>query len=340
MAPRVNAELVQLGDIDELIRHLDRLCAADDWDGVVEVRALSLAALERGHQLWPVAAHAEYRLALDGPGPHAAATLVAGAGRFALGPMPEVAAARHTWEELAPHATAGPTAALAAHERVIRGEDLTGDGRVLPGVLDVPLVLQPWEPRYPLAEYQPHEAAFPEPAAEAVGDLERVDLPHRGGESSGDYAARAEPDADAESALLDLVATWTQESNGHAEVRCVRGEATDAIAAFGLTHARVAPIDPALGLAIMAWTGASGGAHGRRRGMAPGRFAAWWAAAALAGLLDDWPPSPESLGEAVAELRWWVWDPGAPDTGWSCRIAVDDPVDGLAWALTAVDART
>ena len=37
----------------------------------------------------------------------------------------------------------------------------------------------------------------------------------------------------------------------------------------------------------MAWTAASGGAHGRRRGMAAGRFSAWWTAAALTGLLDD-----------------------------------------------------
>ena len=326
MAAGVNAELVQLGDVDELIRHLDRLCAAGDWDGVIEVRSLSRAALERGHQLWPVAAHAEYRLALEAPGPFAASTLVTGSGRFALGPIPEVAAARHTWAELAPHAPPGPTAALAGHERVVRGEDLTGDDRILPGVLDVPLVLQPWEPRYPVADYQAHEAAFPTPV---VGKLEEVELSRR--------AHQSIRDADAEAALLDLVSPWTDESNGRAEARSVRGDALDAIAVFGRERARVARIDPPLALAVMAWTAASGGAHGRRRGMAPGRFAAWWAAAALAGLGDDWPPDPDALGEAIDDLRWWLWDPGTADAGWSCRIAVDDPHDGLAWALTAVD---
>ena len=47
-----------------------------------------------------------------------------GAGRFALGPLSEVAASTHTWAELAPHAPPGPLAAVTAHERVVRGEDL------------------------------------------------------------------------------------------------------------------------------------------------------------------------------------------------------------------------
>ena len=102
----------------------------------------------------------------------------------------------------------------------------------------------------------------------------------------------------------------------------------------------MAPLTPAEAMALMAWTAASGGAHGRRRGMAAGRFAAWWAAAAVTGLLDDFPPDPHELGDAVAELRWWVWDEVGPRTGWSCRIAVEDPADGLAWALDATDSST
>ena len=88
----------------------------------------------------------------------------------------------------------------------------------------------------------------------------------------------------------------------------------------------------------MAWAGASGGGHGRRRGAAAGRFAAWWTVAALSELLDAWPVSPDELGGAAAELSWFVWDAGEPDTGWTLRLAIEDPVDGLAWAVNATDA--
>jgi hypothetical protein len=86
----------------------------------------------------------------------------------------------------------------------------------------------------------------------------------------------------------------------------------------------------------MAWAAASGGAHGRRRGAAAGRFSAWWAAHEIAGL--EWPPEPADLGEAIARLAWYLWSDGSPDTGWALRLAVESPAEGLAWALTAADA--
>ena len=72
--------------------------------------------------------------------------------------------------------------------------------------------------------------------------------------------------------------------------------------------------------------------------MAPGRFAAWWAAAAISGLLDQWPVPPDELGDAAGDLRWYRWDAAEPATGWSLRLAVEDPAEGLAWALAATDA--
>jgi len=90
-------------------------------------------------------------------------------------------------------------------------------------------------------------------------------------------------------------------------------------------------------LAVLQWAGASGGAYGRRRGGAAGRFSAWWAATAVAGL--DWPPDPGELGEAVGELDWYRWSPPGAETGWVLRLAVADPLDGLAWAVEAVDQR-
>jgi hypothetical protein len=72
--------------------------------------------------------------------------------------------------------------------------------------------------------------------------------------------------------------------------------------------------------------------------MAAGRFGAWWALAALSGLLDDWPVDPDELGDAAAELSWYLWDAGEPATGWHLRLAVADPEHDLAWALNASDA--
>src|SRR5262249_59833932 len=100
--------------------------APRQWDRLVELRDRCEQAVARGRQLWPVAAHAEYRLALESPGRWAATMLVEGAGRFAPGPLPEVAASTHEWADLAPHAPNGPPSVLAAHERVVRGEDLIG----------------------------------------------------------------------------------------------------------------------------------------------------------------------------------------------------------------------
>ena len=91
---------------------------------------------------------------------------------------------------------------------------------------------------------------------------------------------------------------------------------------------------------MLAWAGASGGAHGRRRGMARGRFEAWWCAAALTGLDTGWPPPVDELGGAIGELDWWRFDDGTPPSGWHLQIAVEDPLDGLAWALSAGDSAT
>ena len=49
---------------------------------------------------------------------------------------------------------------------------------------------------------------------------------------------------------------------------------------------------------------------------------------------------PADLGEAANELTWLRWDAGEPETGWSLRLAIADPADGLAWAINAQDAAT
>lgn len=320
------AELVELGDLDELTRMIDRLCGAGDWDGLVELRDRCRAALQRGRQLWPAADLAEYRAALQAPGAWAGPMLRTGTGRFALGPLSEVAASTHRWDELAPHAPAGPVATMCAHERVVRGEDLRDRDGIDPTVLDLPLALQPWEPAYPLAEYEPDSAHFP--------SLPLPPLRPR----SVSAATGVIEDRETCDALVELAVAWTTESNGRAQAVAVAGDAGAAVAALGPRTVRIAEVSPADALARLAWTGASGGAHGRRRGMSAGRFAAWWALAAMSGLLECWPVPAADLGRAAAEIRWYVWDVGEPMTGWSLRLAAEDPDEGTAWAVSAGDA--
>lgn len=308
-------------ELEELLREIDRLAAHRDWDGLLALRDRARAAHERGKQHWPAAAHAEYRLALEAPGSYAGSVIVEGAGRFALGPLAEVAASTHAWADLGPHIPPSPLVAITAHERVVRGEDLTGDQRVDRLVLPLPLALEPWEPAYPVATYEPDKADFEMPSLPALAP---TDLPLPPHEST--------TDSDEALALRTVVATWLTDSNGQTEAVAVEGSAFTAIAALDVRGARIAPITLADAMALMAWAGASGGAEGRRRGMAWGRFLAWECAAALAGVdIED------DVGAAADELRWFVWDAGAADTGWSLRLAVEDSDAGSAWALAASD---
>jgi len=318
--------LVGRNDPDELVRLVDRLTDGRDWDGLVATARACRAAASTGRQLWPVASLAEYRLALRAPGEWAARVLTDDAGWFALGPLSEVAASTHAWADLAPWLEPGPIAAYVAQERVLRGEDLrdTGAPAVTIDVLELPLVLQPWEGPYQLADYRDDRATFDPPPTPAVTKLPLPD--HPAPAIDGDEAAVA---------LTELIAHWARHSEGRVEVGCVQGNHGDAIAALGVPRARVAELDVAQALAWMAWGGASGGAHGRRRGNAAGRFGAWWAATALTGL--EWPPDPDTLGSVAAELRWFWWDPYEPPTGWQVHLAVWDPADDIAWALSAVD---
>ncbi len=319
-------EAVRRADLDELVRLIDGLCSARDWDALVALRERCARAHETGRQLWPAASHATYRLALEAPAELAGATLDADGAPFTLGPLPEVVAQAHTWTELVPHAPNGAPAVLAAHERVLRGEDLSGVDLPGPPVLEVSLRLEEWEPEYALAEYHSDRADFPMPPIPA---LQPETLPAPNDDIERDEASDA---------LLELVRAWTAGSDGRADAVSVRGGALDAIAALGPRTARVAPIEPAHGLALMAWAGASGGAHGRRAGAAAGRFGAWWALGAMTGLLDDWPPHPDDLGSALGALEFVAWDSEEPETGWRLHLAVEDPAWGRAWAIAATDA--
>lgn len=318
--------LIHRADLDALVSMIDERCTRHDWSGLLRIRDRARHAVDTGRQLWPAATLAEYRLALLGEPEYVAAVLDEAdglSGRFAIGPLTEVAAQHHSWGDLVEHLDPGPRASLVAHERAIRGEPIDSP---LPGqVLDIPAMLQSWEPDYALATYGEVDAEFPVP------DLpdDWIDV---------DVSADAEVlDDDVDLAVRQLVEPWLIESNGRAESVCVVGDVGDALGSLGLRRARACELEPSTAIAWLAWAGASGGAHGRRRGAAAGRFGAWWLVAALGDLLDEWPVEPTEVGDLADEMTWYRWNAYEPDVGWSIQLAIADPVNDVAWALTAQD---
>ncbi|MEM8619891.1 MAG: DUF6183 family protein [Actinomycetota bacterium] len=316
--------LIHRADLDGLVRLIDDRTSTRDWPGLDRVRRRSRAAIDTGRQLWPAATLAEYRLVLLGP-PELVATILDApdSGRFAIGPLAEVAAQHHSWEDLSQHLSQGPIAAFVAHERALRGESITSTAPR--DVLDLPTTVAAWEPDYALAEYRDNDVRcdmpnLPRPrhTIDALPDAERLD-------DDVDLAAR------------QLVEVWTAESNGTIETACVEGFVAHAIGALGVRRARTVEITSTDALAWLGWCGASGGAYGRRRGAATGRFGAWWLLAALADLLDEWPLDPDELGHAASELTWYRWDAFEPDLGWSLRLAVEDRHEHVSWAINAAD---
>ena len=317
-------DLIEAQDMNGLLRAVDGLCASREWNELVGLADRCEEAIERGKQLWPIAEHVDFRLALEAPGDYAADVLQPGVGRFAPGPLTEVAASTHTWIELAPHIETPQVAAFVAQERVLRGEVLDGDERAHPEVLELPLRLASWEPTYTLATYR--------------SDLVEVQEPWTPKTTLADVAvAPADPVADdeLESALLDLVQPWIAESNGAARVSVVEGDALGAMSRLTFGALRAAPLQTDEAVQRLAWAAASGGVHGRRRGAALGRSLAWFVAALAVDA--RWPVAEGELGEALARINWFYWDEGEPEEGWVLRIAFEDPTRGLAAALAATD---
>jgi hypothetical protein len=322
--------LVDTADVPALLRAIDGCCASRSWDAMVDLARRCREAIELGKQLWPVAMHIEYRLAHEAPGPYAASVLRPGVARFALGPLTEVAASTHAWDELVDGLHEEASAAAVAQERVIRGEDLRNAVEA-----ELPLQQQSWEPSYALPRYRDREALFPAP--DIVGL-------HAGGARRLQPATRLPEDPGVE-ALRLVVETWTSQSEGRVEAVAVDGDAAGAIAQIAPVAA-ITPVSGQQSLAWLQWCGASGGAYGHRRGGAAGRFTTWWTLAALTGV--PWPEDAgtnhdfaQELGAALDELHWYWWAPQASDTqdGWRLHLAVHDPVDGLAWAVAASDRR-
>ena len=308
---------------DDHLRTISALRAARDWEGLLQLR--DDTHNDPPSDTWSVAGLCEYHLALSAPAAWAAVVVNDNTGDQTIGPLHEIVAQQHAWAEIGPLLSVNVRANVA-HERIIRGEDLRDAVDVNPSVLNLPLALQPWEAGYQLAEYRPDEASFPQPPSPALSPVTRLPRP---GEAIGDPHVV--------DAFKDLVRPWFAESNGKVNIVTCEGGHLNAIASLGATRARLAEVSFAEAMAWMVWAGASGGARGRRRGNAIGRYFAWHSVAAIAGVSEEWPIDPLEMGEIGEGLHWYLWDTDDHQHAWKLRLAVYDDVEELGLAVAATD---
>jgi hypothetical protein len=268
-----------------------------------------------------------------------------GVVRFGLGPLTEVVAQQHTFARLAPHldTTLLP---VVAQERVLRGEDLRDDPRAYGEPDDPPLVLQPFEPDYVLPVYRAAEridGQVPEPSEDAHAGP----ILHGSPAALPTGAAPTDPDATAlRRALEDVVSPWSAQSGGIVRVVAVRGTAASACRAALEGHpaleeaggdraaVRSGAIDVPTMLRLVAFAGASGGVHGRRRGGAAGRSLAWWVARCATGLHRDELVDPEDLEFRLEDLQMLAFR--VPRTAaWRLELAIAraEQAGGEEWAV-------
>jgi hypothetical protein len=310
---------------DDHLRTIDELCATRDWDGLLGLRDHTRAEVGR-RSMTSIAALCEYRLALLAPARLACGVLNDNTGFASVGPLAEVLAQQHSWEEVVPYLDDGRVASSVAQERVLRGDDLRSTGDIYRSAFDMPMALLPWESSYPRAIYQPDEATFPQPGQPSFSPVSRLPRP---GEAIGDPHVV--------DAFKDLVRPWTTQSNGKVNVVTAEGDHLNAIASLGVSRARLAEVSFEQAMSWMVWAGASGGATGDRRGSAIGRFYAWHCVAALAGVSEEWPIDPIEMGEIGEGLHWYLWDVDERGIDWQLRLAVYDDVEELGLAISATD---
>jgi hypothetical protein len=337
----VDSEAVK---IQELIAETDSLVLDDRWDEVVALRDRCRLAVQRGHQWWPAAAWAEYRMALDGPGVLAASVLDSAAARYTLGPFPEVAASTHAWDELAPYLPGTPGAAAFAHECIAMGDDLRADDQfaLLPDVFDLPPFLQEWEPQYGPVTYHLDrvEHLF---AGSLIGERGRID----GRTSCPSDADALTADPLTVDALIEMVQPWAHDSANLVEAIACTGDAETVLDLMNTNGGGPIEVSRSEALQALAWMGATGGPTGRRRGSSSARSNLWWLLIQLTGLgADDdevtmATANPSELAEfadAIGDLRWATWAPANASVplivdGWNVRLVVEDPAERLAWGL-------
>lgn len=326
-------QLIDRVDLDELIRTVDSLCASRSWSEILRTRDLCRSATRSGRQVWPIATLCEYRLALHAPPEWACRVVNDESSRFSIGPITEVLAQHHTWFDVADHLDEGPHREIVAHERVVRGEmldslDLTAM------VLDLPFRLQEWEPDYPLAVYSDEGVFAPAPSDQWHHDWQEI--------SCTASSVVVVDDAPTESALRSLVDPWTSASKGRARCLVVEGDLPRLLRCLEQDVLPAAQLTSHQAMQWLAWCGASGGSHGRRRGSAAGRFNTWWLIAALGGVSEEWDELrladqlSDELGSIVDRVQWYRVDLGERHSFDLSLVAVDDE-EGLTIGLFAHD---
>jgi hypothetical protein len=317
-------DLINRADLDGLVRLIDDYCETRSWHELLGLRDACKAAVANGRQVWPASTLAEYRLALLAPAEIAVQVVDEEAGRFTMGPLTEVIAQNHQWSELSEFLQPSPTSTYIAHECGIRGQQV--DGELFPA-LESPCTLLPVEGNYALAEYHDNEAKFPTPSIPEMGNA--IAVPPS--------SANVVQDSEVATAIHQLVNAWTTQSNGELRISCVDGSVLDALAALDVHEARLSLLSSSDALAWLTWAGASGGAHGRRRGNALGRDAAWWTIASLTVNTFHWPLGDEELETAVNSLQWFWWDTNEPATGWQLQLCIHQADRNRSWAISVHD---
>ena len=317
-------DLINRADLDGLVRLIDDYCETRSWNDLLGLRNACKAAVANGRQVWPASTLAEYRLALLAPAEIAVQVVDEEAGRFTMGPLTEVIAQNHQWSELSEFLQPSPTSTYIAFECSIRGQQVNSG---LFPALESPCSLLPVESNYALAVYHDNEAKFPTPAIPEMGSAIAVPA----------SSANVVQDSEVSTAIHQLVDAWTTQSNGELRISCVEGSVLDALASLKVQEARLSLLASGEVLAWLAWAGASGGAHGRRRGNALGRDAAWWTVAALTGQTSNWPLSDEESITAVNSLQWFWWDANEPTTGWNVQLCVHHGGRNRSWAFMLTD---
>lgn len=319
--------LIHRVDLDELVRYVDNTCGDRDFEHLIEIRNRARAAVDTGRQLWPIATLANYRLALYAPAYLAVRSFDDTARTFMPGPLSEIISTRHHWDELADHLPDGPDRSLVAYERALRGDTITTDETQ---ALDIPVTPLSWEPQYPIATYDDDGVHCDPPPLPRVASTRQV-------RDDFDEDCVIDDD-DTATAVHELFSPWTTESNGKVSVTVVDGTIQDALTAHGIADADTVPLTTSTAFALLAWAGASGGAHGTRRGMATGRFGAWWLCATVADIADNWPLTDPESEQIINALQWERFvHPSADTNGWVVHLAVHDPSTGVSVCIDASD---
>ena len=321
-------QLIQRADLDGLVRHVDDTCAARDWDHLVEIRNEARAAVNTGRQLWPIATLANFRLALWAPAHFAVRALEDTARTFMPGPVSEILAVHHSWQELEPFLEPSHDRGVFAYERALRGDIITADE---PEILDIPIAPQPWEPTYLYATYNDDGVIEQFPTNSHWDEVIVIE---------GQEAIPLD-ESDTVDAFRHMMNPWTAQSNGEADLVLVEGSSAQALGALGYVgiQSEVSPISCEQAWQALTWAGSTGGAHGKRRGTGTARSDVWWLFAQIAGLAGDWPCDPHECGQIALGCEYYVFrNDKTPTQGWGLHLVIVDPDEGLSVALRAHDS--